>query len=211
MASPQDADSGLHPSRLRVADPLPSPLAGELGEVASIVASRLDAMGVPYFIGGSIASSIHGVVRATADVDFVAFLKAGEGRELADSLEPEFYIAADAAEAAIRSRRSFNAIHFASSLKIDLFVPTGDPLSESAMGRAEPIAGGPDLRIATAEDVLVAKLRWARMSEGASDRQWSDVLGILRVAGDRLDRAYCTRMAALAGVEDLLAQALADA
>lgn len=166
-------------------------------------------MDVRYYVGGSIASSIHGVVRATADVDFVADLRAGQGRMLAESLAEEFYLSDAAAEDAIRHGRSFNAIHLHSCLKLDVFVPIGDVLSESAMGRASTEPGG--LRIASAEDVLLAKLRWSRQHGATSERQWGDVLGILRVGVGRLDVTYCRRMAEAIGVAPMLEQALVEA
>ena len=191
-----------------MSDELP-PLVGEIGDVAVVVSRSLSALGVRHYIGGSIASSIHGVVRATADIDFVALLSAGQGKALADTVSREFYISQEAAEDAIRRGSSFNLIHVATSLKVALFVPSGDPLAESAIARAEPADRG--LPIASAEDVLLAKLRWYRQTGETSDRQWHDVLGILRVAGDRLSADYCDRMSEVIGVRDLLDHARSQA
>ncbi|MGA1043982.1 MAG: hypothetical protein ACO3ZY_02065 [Phycisphaerales bacterium] len=180
-------------------------LAGEIGDVAATVSRHLSVMGVPHYIGGSIASSIHGVVRATADIDFVAFLSPGQGRSIADAVAGDFYASADAAEEAIRRGASFNLIHLATSLKVDLFVPADDLLADSAVARAEQADRG--LRVASAEDTLLAKLRWYRQTGETSDRQWNDVLGILRVARHTLSTDYCDRMAAAIGVGDLLKRA----
>ncbi len=185
------------------------PLAGEIGDVAVAVSRTLSALDVRHYIGGSIASSIHGVVRATADIDFVAFLSTGQGKTLAETVSRAFYISQEAAEDAIRRGSSFNLIHLATSLKVDLFVPSSDPLAESAVARAESADRG--LPIASAEDVLLAKLRWFRQTGETSERQWNDVLGILRVAGDRLSADYCDRMAEVIGVRDLLDLARTEA
>lgn len=179
-----------------------SPLAGEIGDVAERLVRHLGDLGVPHYIGGSIASSIHGVMRATADVDVVVFMTPGQGRRLAERLQREFYVSDTAAEDAIRRGGGFNVIHLASSLKVDLFVANVDPLAVSAMPRAARDVRG--IAIASAEDVLVAKLRWYRETGHSSDRQWQDVLGIVRVRGEELDRGYCTRLAELVGVADLL-------
>lgn len=88
-------------------------------------------------------------------------------------------------------------------------MPSSDPLAESAVARAESADRG--LPIASAEDVLLAKLRWFRQTGETSERQWNDVLGILRVAGDRLSADYCDRMAEVIGVRDLLDLARTEA
>jgi len=175
----------------------------------------LERLGVRYFVGGSFASAFHGMIRTTQDADIMALLEEQHIRPLAESLEKTFYLDTEMMGAAIRQRGSFNLIHRESLFKIDIFVPRLRPFEQAQFDRAEKrrLAEQPALEgwIASAEDVLLAKLEWYRAGGEVSERQWRDVLGILKVQGERLDMDYLRRFAVMLGVEDLLARALEEA
>jgi hypothetical protein len=112
---------------------------------------------------------------------------------------------------AIQARRSFNVIHIRLAQKVDIF-PATEAFHEAQLQRGTVIplgAGGVPYPVATAEDILLAKLQWYRLGGEVSERQWTDIAGILAVAPD-LDAAYLRTWAARLGVEDLLDKAVAD-
>jgi hypothetical protein len=180
------------------------------------VVDALDALGVAYHLGGSVASSAHGMPRSTLDVDLVAELEPEHVPGLVERLRDAYYVEPDAVQRAIAARRSFNVIHLATMLKVDVFVPQGRAFDREAARRAspQPLEEAVDARpfvLASPEDVILAKLEWYRAGGGVSERQWDDVLGVLRVKGPTLDSAYLERWAAELGVSDLLMRARADA
>ncbi len=124
-------------------------------------------------------------------------------------LEPDFYSDADALTRAVRNRRSASAIHHGTQVKVDLFISGGTPLDLSQIARRREVRiGGRRLFVHPPEDILLQKLRWFRLGGEVSDRQWRDILGIVRVQGDRLDREYLEAQAPVLGVETLLEKAL---
>lgn len=179
------------------------------------VTSLLEDLGVPYLVGGSVASSLLGIPRATLDVDLVADLRVEHVSRFVSGLLGRFYVDEDAVREAVHRRASFNIIHLTTMLKVDVFVVKHDPLSSEEMARRQrfSLPGEPpaDLFVATAEDIVIQKLVWFRLGHAIADRQWRDVLGVLRVQGPRLDREYLLRWAGVAGVFDLLEQAIAEA
>jgi hypothetical protein len=184
--------------------------------VVARVARVLDELGVPYLIGGSLASSTFGVPRATQDVDVVADLRQKHVEALVAELRPEFYIDAGMVRDAIRRRSSFNVIHLATAYKVDVFLVQSSPWARHELGRRrrEQIGDGEDavaLEFSSPEDIILHKLDWYRQGGGVSDRQWGDVLGVLKVQGQALDFAYLREWAAELGLTDLLEQALCDA
>jgi len=179
------------------------------------VAEVLEALGVPYYLGGSLASSAHGVPRASIDADLIADLEPSHVEPLLARLGGSYYIPVDRLHAAVAERRSVNLIHFATMFKIDLFVSKRRPFDRQVHARArlETFGEAPQARqfpVASAEDTVLAKLEWFRAGGEASDRQWTDVIGILRVA-THADRAYLHRWASELGVEDLLDATLTEA
>ena len=184
-------------------------------DVSLTVVSAFDELNVPYFLGGSMASSAHGIYRATNDADFVADLRPTHASKLVGLIGGGFYADEPSILSAIRSRRSFNLIHLETMLKVDVFVLKDDPFSQGQMARRTlvPISKppAPELYLASPEDTVLAKLDWYRKGGGTSDRQWNDILGVLKVQADRLDRDYLEHWAGELSVTDLLSRALDDA
>jgi len=188
---------------------LPEPIA-----VTLLVIDALEQVGALYVIGGSLASTVHGVVRTTLDTDIVADLNLQQARPFADLLAGAFYLDSESIRHAIRIRSSFNVIHLATMFKVDVFVPKGRPFDRQQMARRQPWVADPDsgrvFFVASPEDTILAKLAWYRLGDEISDRQWRDILGVLAVQGDRLDFAYMRQWAAILDVSDLLERVLGE-
>lgn len=179
------------------------------------VTDALEALGVRYYVGGSLASSAHGIARSSLDVDVLTELKPGHLAGFAGRLADRYYVPEDAARRAVVDHRSFNVIHLETMVKVDVFVSGGrafdDRCLERATPRTPPGATGP-VRFASAEDTVLLKLEWYRRGGCLSERQWSDVQGMLRTLGPAVaDRVYLERWADAIGVRDLLDRALSEA
>jgi len=183
--------------------------------VTLLVIDAMDALDVPYLIGGSLASAVHGVLRATLDTDLVADLRLEHAEPLARALGGTFYVDVESIREAVLHQRSFNVIHLETMFKVDVFVVKKRPFHHSQMERrmAQVIATDPDRTayVATAEDTILAKLESYRMGGDVSERQWRDVLGVMKVQADRLDLAYLRQWAAQLNISDLLERAIKEA
>lgn len=186
----------------------------EAFQVLLEVTRILEELDVPYVVGGSLASSLHGIPRSTQDADLVAALRADHVQLFVSKIEGAFYLSPERVEAAVRRRTSFNLIHLKTMIKVDLFVFSGTPLATQEMARKQvlPIPGEPEahLHVATPEDTILQKLLWYRKGGETSERQWNDILGVIKVQGRALDLSYLNEWAERSGIEDLLARAFAD-
>jgi hypothetical protein len=174
-------------------------------ELTARVAALLDEVRVPYMVAGSLASSRHGPPRSSQDVDIVIDPEAPALAQFVRRLDGEgFYVDAEHAADALARRRQFNALDPDTGLKIDLIIRKERPFSRSEFDRARTVRlrGGATVRLASAEDTILAKLEWALLA-GGSERQIHDVEGIVAVQGAALDRAYIERWAGVLGVADL--------
>jgi hypothetical protein len=153
--------------------------------VTLLVVEALERLNVPYLIGGSLASALHGVARATLDTDIVAAIRLEHAEPFAQALSDAFYVEADAIRDAVRHQSSFNVIHWETMFKVDVFVAKPRPFDRAQFTRRveRVVATDPPRTayLASVEDTILAKLIWYRQGGEVSERQWRDVLGVLKV------------------------------
>ncbi|MBN1507059.1 MAG: nucleotidyltransferase [Sedimentisphaerales bacterium] len=184
-------------------------------EVIERLADVLDRLGVRYAIGGGVASALYGTVRFTRDADISVQPFSPIADKLYESLQDEFYISREAMEEALRFHGSFNIIHFETAFKIDLFIQGPTEFEERVLDRRRMLKLADISRrnvcVVSPEDIVLLKLRWFKDTDCTSERQWNDVLGVLRVQRESLDFGYLTDFAAKLGLEELLDRARAEA
>ena len=184
-------------------------------KVLSLVASLLEQQQITYVLVGSLASSMHGMYRSTADIDIVADVHSDQVIPLLAALHQNFYVDEHAVREAIDRRQSFNAIHFDSVLKVDIFIPKSDEFSRKQIERRELKKLAPDVEqmvyVATAEDTVLAKLRGYESGGRVSTTQWNDVLGIIGGSPSKLDLAYLHEWAQKLDITELLDRAFREA
>ena len=146
------------------------------------------------------------------DVDLVAELSEEKISDFVSCFGDEFYLSEAAVRDAVRRRSCFNLIHLPSSFKVDIFVSRERPFDDESMRRArlERLGESKSVQvpIATAEDTIISKLEWFRLTNETSERQWDDASRLLKLLGDAADVAYLHRAAESVGVEDLLERLL---
>ncbi len=187
-------------------------MVGDPRPVALIACRIFEGLGIPYLLGGSLASTFHGEPRATLDADFAVHLDPAQAKALSDAFAVEFYVDEQSVLDAAQAHRMFNAIHMKAFIKVDVHVrePSGHSSEEMARAVDVTLSGGESLRVATPEDTVLRKLWWYRKGDEASDRQWRDVMGVLRLSRPQLDLAYMRQWSINLAVEDLLEAALAE-
>ena len=168
-------------------------MQGDSTHVTLLVTRVLEALGIPYAIGGSLASSVHGVMRSTLDVDIVADMHRDHIKPLVAALSKEFYADDEMMKDAIEHHSSFNLIHYETAFKVDVFIqkPRAFDQMQIERRRKSVIATDPDesVFVTSPEDVILSKLEWYRLGGEVSDRQWRDILGVLKTRAGETDRA----------------------
>jgi hypothetical protein len=189
---------------------LPEPI-----QVILKVIEAFNRLNISYLVGGSMASAVQGVVRATIDADLVADIRLEQVQQLSEMLENEFYIDPEMIMNAILYNSSFNLIHLDTMFKVDVFILKRRPFDLNQMRRRvlQNVGDSPadQVYFSSAEDIILAKLEWFRMGGEVSERQWRDVLGVLGLQSERLDFEYLWKWSVDLGVQDLLHRALKEA
>ena len=154
------------------------------------IAAELNRAGIPFMLTGSFASVFYGSPRSTQDIDLVIAGSAAQLRAFVETLPgKEYYVDVDAALAALKRESLFNIIDLKTSWKIDLIIRKSRAFSQEEFGRRRlSNLEGVSLHVASAEDIILAKLEWAKLGE--SQRQIDDAAGILKLRADTLDRSY---------------------
>jgi hypothetical protein len=175
----------------------------------------LNNLAIPYALGGSMASSLHGIERYTRDGDLTVEPFPGREDDFAAAFGPDWYVSVSAARDANQRRAYFNVINTATGFKVDLFVRKDQPFEREAMARrvsfTPPEQPDQPIFVHSAEDVILFKLRWYRLGGEVIDQQWTDVLNVMKVQIAKLDRIYLDHWASDLGVSDLLARARQEA
>ena len=173
-----------------------------LAELLDLLARTLDAHDIPYMLTGSLASSFHGVPRATQDIDVVVDATAGALLEAGEALrDAGLYVSDEAIGEAVASGGIFNAVDPGSGWKVDFVMRKDRPFSRSEFESRRSIDFmGVHIGIARAEDMVVAKLEWAKL--GDSERQIRDVAELLRVQGRALDQERIERWVGELGLSE---------
>jgi hypothetical protein len=181
-------------------------------EVTLKVTGIFEKLGVPYLIGGSLASTLYGMVRTTQDADIIAEMREEHLRPFVSVLEAEFYVDDEMIAEAIERQSSFNLIHRETFFKVDVFVPRPRPFLQSQLARAQrqvfTFETEVSAKFASPEDTILSKLEWYRLGGEVSDRQWRDILGVLKTRAGELEMDYLRQWARELKVSDLLERAV---
>lgn len=181
-----------------------------LVRILNDVCSALDELGIPYCIGGSLASSVWGEPRQTNDIDLAVNGSGADLQRLQERLGPDYYLSSVEGG---QDYRMAQLTEMNEVIRFDLFLVGGSEFSKSEIARAEPttIVPGVTARCASAEDIIIQKLRWYELGNRVSDRQWNDIVKVIEVQRGRLDWEYMRRWAQHFGLVELLEEADAEA
>jgi len=178
-------------------------------------AALFERLGIQYVLSGGVATIVYGEPRSTLDVDFAVHMGLDPARRLPILAQDGFLVAPDAALEAALTSTMFTMVHVASFMKIDVHVVprSGIHKAEIERGRWQRLGPGyPDeIRIITPEDLVLQKLRWYLDADCVSEKQWRDVLGLLKTRGHALDLAYMRDWARSLEVLELLERARVSA
>ncbi len=190
-------------------------MQGEVTRITLLVTQTLEQIGIPYAVGGSLASSLYGIMRSTLDVDIVTDMKLEHIQPLVAALSKEFYADDEMMRDAIAHHSSFNLIHYETAFKVDIFIrkPRAFDIMQLERRRMSVIATDPEqsVYVVSPEDIILAKLEWYRMGGEVSERQWCDILGVLKIGAGELELDYLRKWADELKVSDLLERALKEA
>ena len=190
---------------------LPEPIA-----VTIQVTRVFERLNIPYLISGSLASTLHGMVRTTQDSDIIAEMRLEHVGPFVESLQNEFFMDKEMIAESIQHNLSFNLIHRDTMFKVDVFIPQPRSFHQSQLARAQKqtfslVDSEVSANFSSAEDTILSKLEWYRMGGEVSDRQWRDVLGVLKTRSGELDLDYLHKWAKELQVSDLFERALKQA
>lgn len=145
-----------------------------------LVIDRLEAVGIPYMLTGSLALALYAAPRMTRDVDVVIDCDGAAADKLVAAFTADSYINPESVHTAVRLRGMFNAIHEPTVSKVDFIVRKDDEYRRTEFSRRRQISvsDGPAWVVAP-EDLVLSKLLWAR--EGDSERQRRDAASVLRI------------------------------
>lgn len=184
-------------------------------EVLSRLVTILDRLGIPYAIGGSMASSVFGQIRFTEDADLCVEPFESRADSFYQAVQSEFYVSQEAMLYALRNRTSFNLIHLETAFKIDIFIPRKNDFDGQLITRRRLATivdtSTVQMSFVSPEDTILLKLRWYVEGGEVSQRQWDDIMGVLRVQAKSLDRVYLVQWAQRLGVNHLLDRAIQQA
>ena len=180
------------------------------------VVKAFEKLGVPYYIGGSVASSAYGIARMTLDVDMVTVLAPENVSAFVEMLKANYYISEEMILDAIQRKSSFNIIHLETMLKVDIFITKDRPYNNEVFRRKrkerlDDEQGSAEVFLASSEDIILNKLDWYHLGGDISEQQWNDILGVIKVQSDLLDKKYLSHWATELGLSNLLAKAFRDA
>lgn len=183
-------------------------------EVTLKVTEVFERLSVPYLIGGSLASTLYGMVRTTQDSDIVAEMRLEHLQPFVSALQGEFYVDEEMISDAVQRNSSFNIIHRETMFKVDVFIPRPRPFLQSQLARAQKQTFSFETEVsakfASPEDTILSKLEWYRMGGEVSERQWRDILGVMKTRAGELDVEYLKKWASELNVSDLLERALKE-
>ena len=189
-------------------------MQGDAIRVILMATDVFERMRIPYAVGGSISSSVHGIMRSTMDIDILADMRLEHISGFVEALSTEFYADDEMIRDAINRRGSFNLIHLATAYKVDVFIPKQRAFDKAQLERriATLITPEPEktIYVTSPEDIILSKLEWYRMGNEVSDSQWRDILGVLKTKTGQLDLEYVRRWAKALKIEDLLEKALSE-
>jgi hypothetical protein len=176
----------------------------EPADLLRYLAETFERLGLTYLVTGSTATVAYGEPRFTNDIDVVVDLPNDQVAPFCAAFPAEqFYVSADAVAEAVRLRHQFNILHPGSGLKVDVIVASSSEFDRARLGRALRLHVLPDRAVAFAspEDVILKKMEYYK--EGGSEKHLRDIAGVLRVRGQRLDRAYIEQWAARLGLHEI--------
>ncbi len=168
---------------------------------------------IPYCIGGSLASSAYGKVRFTQDADITVEPFGQIAEKFYENLKNEFYITKEAMTNALQNRNSFNVIHFVTAFKIDIFIRKENDFQKQMLLHTRKLklgTGDKLLCFVSPEDIILLKLDWFKQSDSTSQRQWTDVIGVLQGQANTIDFEYLKIWAKKLGFMELLTQAISE-